>query len=356
MKKIIILMCWLFLSSQLSAQHSTLLYYLPTLSVGQVSSFRGYQKFIGDPEVFFTSPDAINLLIQENPGIELFCYINPTEWFNPMFPDKPWSLKIVDFLNKVPQWWLKGTDGKRISFWPGMQTMNCSSLCPRVSINGRDITYIEFISQVFIESILKQHKFVGIIDDNLWIKIYWMGHYQHNQRGVSLRDDGLKTDSAAADQAWKRGREYFDQQIRNFAGPDFIILGNPANLSFMQECDGKMFENFPDIYVNESDTVYQAWYDNLNMAKTMKIAIFNARADNYWFTLCSSMLLDNVSFSYMQNSPYDKKWELNLGQPNSTAFTVGAEYCRKFQNGTVYLNPLTRSARIIYQDGTVRDK
>lgn len=355
MKKYIITLLWLAASLAL-AQQTAVHWYLPTLKINEAKTLKGYDCFIGDPEVFFSSPLAIDLLKQENPGIKLLCYFNPTEWFNPMFPDKPWSIKVVDFLNKVPQWWLKGTDGKRISFWPGMQTMNCSSECPKMEINGVKMNYMEFISQVFIDNILKKHKFDGIVDDNDWIKIFWLGHRKPNEHGICLRDNGIKTDSAEADNSWKQGRAYFDEAVRKAMGPDFIIIGNPANLDYLNACNGKIFENFSDIYVNEKDTIYQAWYDNLNEATQMKIAIFNARKDNAWFTLCSSMLLNNVIFSYSQNAPYDSSWALDLGRPTGAAFPAGPEYCRQFQNGTVYVNPLLQTARIVYKDGTVRDK
>lgn len=359
MKKLFVLFLLVIVFSfSALAQKMAVHWYLPTMTVGQAERLKGYDMFIGDPEVFFSSREAISQLRRDNPEIKLICYVNPVEWFNPMFKDKPWSIKVINFLNTVPQWWLRGTDGKILSFWTGMQTADCRIDCPRIMVGDKSQNYIEFFSEVFIENILKSYKFDGVLEDMMLDQINFLGHYGLNRHGVDGNRDGRNDDSVALNQSWVKGLDHFARAIRSFGGPNFLIFSNPGNQSFLESVDGKQFENFPEIFVNESDTVYQGWHDNLNRAGKMKAAIFNSREETgkYFFTLCSAMLLNNVYFSYVQNKPFNPKWLLYLGKPLGRHKAVGEEEMRQFENGEVFVNPRLQMARVIYRDGTIRDK
>jgi len=353
----------LALTTESVAQKSAVHWYLPTITVAQATEMKGYDLFIGDPEVFFTSPDAIAQLRIDNPEIQLVCYVKPVEWFVPMYRDKPWSLRMVTFLKTIPQWWLTDSSGKPIVFWQGTQMVNCSTLCPRVKIAGKKITYIEFFSDAFINGILKKFQFDGVLIDEMWDGIFWLGEYGQNRSGVNANRDGRPDKQEILDPSWKKGIEFFARRIRAFGGKDFLMFGNPANMSFLESVDGKMFENFPDIYVNESDRIFQAWFDNLNRAASMKLAIFNAREDNYFFTLCSAVLLDNVYFSYVQNTAYDPKWNLDLGEPLGPCVQADADgkknpngehAVRKFENSTVFVHPRAQTSEVVYEGGITR--
>lgn len=352
MKKLVVVVLLSLWSLLTMAQRTINLHYLPNMSQSQAESYIGYDAIVVDPETPFSSSGALDQLLAENPDLKIISYINFPEWFNPMFPDKPWSKKVVDFLNQVPEWWL------RISFWPGMQTMNCSADCPRVMVNGKKYNYIEFMTEIYIENILKKYqKFSGSLLDNCWEKIFWLGHYGKNQSGVDINGDGRADDSARVDKSWRKGMEYALNKIKEFGGSGFIIIANPGSAPFSVST---MFEDFPLIYANEEDKTYQGWYENMNLAAIRsgvnKLVIFNSRKDNYFFTLCSSMLLDNIYFAYVQNSKYDRKWQLNLGRALGAAEISGEEHCRRYENGVVYVDPRTQSARVVYTDGTVRNK
>jgi len=64
------------------------------------------------------------------------------------------------------------------------------------------------------------------------------------------------------------------------------------------------------------------------------------------FTLGSSMLIDDVFFSQGQNTPYDKKYNLHLGKPLGKFFLDSLGFARKFQNGTLHVNPNDNKAWI----------
>lgn len=330
------------------------LWFLPTMSLEQAKGLVPYDQIIVDPECAITSAASLDYLRANHPGIKILCYINPPEWFDPMWPDKPWSIKMLAELKKYPAWWLKGTDGKRISFWNGMYTMNCTWDCPEYEINGQKMKYIEFIADRFISDILEVYPFDGILGDNYWKESYWLGNYGQNHQGIDRDGNGKRDDAAQLNSAWRAGLSYFLGRMREFGGDDFIIIANPGHNYYAKYCDGKEYEDFPEIYLNEQDKKYQAWYENLNFAEVWDgPCIFVARKDNYFFTLCSAVLLDHVHFSDGQNRLYDQKYELHLGKPRKAAVSFDTGVKREFENGTVYVSP-PQKAWVVYRDGRER--
>jgi len=367
MKKILIILCFIGVIGifESKAQITTEHWYLPTMSLEQAHQLKGYDEVIVDPEVIFNNRASLDALRLDNKNVKIYCYFNVVEWFNPMFDDKPWSKNIVAFLNKHEEWFLHGGNGERISFWPGMQTMNCAINCPGANVYSTEadekINYINFISERFIDDILKTYHFDGVVTDNLWPKIDWIGYYGVNQSGLDYgiaKDDSRR--SEILNEAWRAGMSYCLNQIKKF-DPSLIIIGNPGNMSYPQ-CSGKMFENFPEIYLNEADTIFEAWYENISNASMWPLdknipaghCIFNARKNNYFFTLCSSMLLNGVSFSYLQNTKYEEKYKLNLGSALGPSKISNGIYTRSYEKGIVMVDPYAKKSWVVYQDGRTR--
>jgi len=345
------------------AQKTAVHWYLPTMSLEAANSLKGYDLVIIDPEIIFNNPESLDALRADNPDIKIYCYFNAIEWFNPMFSDKPWSKNIIAFLDKHEEWFLHGKDGFRLTFWIDeksgrkTETMNCRSDCPRLAIYEADkkISYIEFITDRFINDILKTYRFDGVLMDNLWLDIHWLGKHGINKSGMdygALADN----DSTALNDLWQKGMHYSLSEIKKFGGGDFAIIGNPGHLGY-PECSGKMLEDFPEKHLNKTDTLYQGWYENFETVITFSpgLSIFNARADNYFFTLCSSMLRDNIYFSYSKNTKYENKYQLGLGKPLKPleACADGIHF-RNYENGTIFVDPLLQEAWIVYNDGRVR--
>ena len=95
------------------------------------------------------------------------------------------------------------------------------------------------------------------------------------------------------------------------------------------------------------------WLTNMNNASNLDLVMFNARKDNWLFTIASAMLLDNVIFAYIQNSPYEDKFNLHLGDAKGKFTQAGPTYLREYQNGIVYVNPFEKKAWIKYNSGKV---
>lgn len=356
MKKILFLIVMACFGLKVMAQLTAVHHYLPILSERQAKSYRGYDFIVADHEVIFTSADNLRFMRQiDNPGLLILVYANKIEWHDPMFPDKPWSLKMVAELKKYPKWFVRDVSGNKLEFWPGTVLMNCRLDCPRYTIGGKSYSYIEWFTERYIKDVIGAYKRAGIhldgiLDDELLKAISFIGNYGNNHNGIDSDGDGVNDDFTELDRQWRLGNAYFLYAIRQTMGPNFIIIGNGGHGYYMKDCNGKMFEHFSEIFQNEKDKLTEAWPENMNHAYGMEIAIFNARTNNYgykdnWlFTLCSAMLLDNVIFSHGQNMPYDNKYNLHLGKPLGPHYQVGNVVSRKYEKGTVNVDPVAKKA------------
>ena len=365
MKKFVLVAILAIISLGTRAQITGVLHYLPTMSDFQAKSYAHYDMITVDPEVIFNSPDALKLLRRENPSIKIFLYVNITEWYVPMFPDKPWSIYILKELEKHEGWWLHGTDRKRIEFWHGTNTMNLSINGFKVKIGGKKVTYVEYITEHLIKDVIDEFKRQGIrldgahFDQVLPKPFDWLGHYGINHSGLDANGDGKEDQAGSANIAWRLGMQYCMEKVRDSQGQDFVIIANGGNGFFLKSnsgkvlCNGKQFEDFPDKYLDEGDAQTGGWLTNMNNASNLDLVMFNARKDNWLFTIASAMLLDNVIFAYIQNSPYEDKFNLHLGDAKGKFTQAGPTYLREYQNGIVYVNPFEKKAWIKYNSGKV---
>ncbi len=356
MKNIVILSVFMLFSGPNFAQITAVLHYLPTLSEKQVASYKGYDMIVPDHEVIISSPESLRLMRKDNPGLLILAYANKIEWHEPMFRDKIWSLWMTNELKNYPKWFMRGVDGQKLEFWPGTVLMNCRLDCPRYIINGVSYSYIEFFTKHYLKDIIGAYnragiQLDGILDDELLKSISFISSYGKNH-GIDSDGDGVDDNHAELDRQWRLGNQYFLKTIRKEMGANFIIVGNGGHGFYMGECNGKQMEYFPEIYLNEKDKLFEAWPENMRNASGMEIALFNARAnaygktDNWQFSLCSAMLLDNIIFSHGQNTPFDKKYNLHLGEPLGKFYQENGNFVRKFQNGSVYVDPLRKTGRI----------
>ncbi len=355
MKKLMFLAIMIMAVASVWGQKTYVMHYLPILTEKQAESYKGYDLIIPDHEVINTSSEQLRKMRRDNPDLKILAYVNKIEWHDPMFSDKPWSLKMVYELKKYPNWFLRGTDGKKLEFWPGTVLMNCRLDCPRYNIGGKSYNYIEWFTERYIKDIIDAYeragiKLDGILDDELLKSISFIGSYGKNT-GVDGNDDKITDDGDELDRNWRLGNAYFLNAVRQKMGPDFLIIGNGGHGYYMDWCQGKQFEYFPEVYLNESDNQTEAWPENMRNASGMRLALFNARTnsgertDNWFFTICSSMLLDNTWFSFGQNTSYKKDYKLNLGLPLGVyQQDEKGTFIRSFQNGTIYVNPVSKKA------------
>lgn len=338
MKKMVILVTLTLFLWPVKAQTTYVLHYLPTLSYEQAHNYSGYDCIVVDHEVINTSANILRYMRSVNPKLLIMVYSEKMQWHNPMFPDKPWSLKMVAALKQYPKWFLRNPEGKNLSFWPGTVMMNCRLDCPRYVIKGRSYNYIEFFTAHYLHDIIGAYqregiKLNGLLDDDLMKDISFLNG------GVDSNFDGQEDEAEELNRQWRLGNAYFLKEVRKAMGQNFTIIGNGGHGYYMSICTGKQMENFPETFIGD-------WSQNMTNANGMTRAFFNARTDNWMFTICSAMLLDNTFFSQGQNTPYDKKYNLELGEPIGAYYQEETGYARKFQNGIVHVDPVESKAWI----------
>lgn len=330
-------------------------WYLPYMSEVQADGLNGYDIIILHNELIYKKSAMLDYLLKQNPEVKLFTYINPVEIFVPQFSDSPWSKKIYQELSQENKtsWWLKQPDGNPIIFWVaanGYKTnmLNMSSDCPPV--NGE--IYADYIARRACEDVLSDSRISGALLDNVWGYAYWLSRYGEN-KGLDFNQDGIAdTDSVKINLNWRMGTLKFIKKIRELKGPNFILISNPGESSYTYFTNGKQLEDFP--FQHLADTLNGAWNINMiNAVKAGEYSILNAKTENWFFGLCSAMLLDKVSFSVGQNMPFKKEYKISLGQPLGPAITIKEIeedkpiYSRSYEKGIVFVEPKTKKSWII---------
>ncbi|PKM88969.1 hypothetical protein CVU83_00815 [Candidatus Falkowbacteria bacterium HGW-Falkowbacteria-2] len=332
-------------------QYMGVLWYLPTMSDVQAIKLAPYDFIVIDYENFINNPRVIDAMIKLNPEMQLYVYLNQTEIFDPMWSDKPWSIKLLAELKKYPQWWVKQPDGKTIGAWERMKALDMRIDCPEV--DGQK--YYQWIAAKYLK-ILEDPRVKGCLIDNCWgddkVGISWLAHYRGN-KGFDFDDDG-KPDRNLAEinKSWTAGMKAYLNIIRKKKGKDFFIITNPGNLSYVRETDCKQLEDFPYEHHHlggRSDLLI-----NMIIASKYKFAIVNPKTEDYFYGACSARLRDNLFLCVGQNTLYDKKFELNLGKPLEELKNEGEYVTRKFEKGKVFVSSTTKKSHIVYNDGSKR--
>ncbi|MDP3837076.1 MAG: putative glycoside hydrolase [bacterium] len=334
-------------------QYMGVLWYLPTMTDAQAIGLAPYDFIVLDYENFINNPRVIDAMLKLNAELQLYVYLNQTEIFDPMFPDKPWSIKLLAELKKKPQWWIKQPDGKNIGAWKGMKALDMRSDSPKY--DGKN--YHEWIASKYLE-ILDDPRINGCLVDNAWgddsVGISWLATYRGN-RGFDFDANGKPDRNyKEINKTWTSGMRTYLQTIRKAKGKDFFIITNPGNLSYIKETDCKQLEDFPYEYHNlggRSDL-----RTNLSIASNFKFAIVNPRTEDYFYGACSARLRDNLFLCVGQNTMYDKKFDLKLGKPKGIAKIEKGFISRAFENGTVFVSLTEKKSHIEYKDGTKRTK
>lgn len=331
----------------------------PYLCQEQADGLAEYDIVIIHNEIIFKQSPMIDYLFRKNPNLKLLVYFNPVEWFVPPYEDSPWAKKMVTELNEGEKknWWLKQPNGQAISFWTAVDGRKTNVMDMRANapkVDGK--TYGEFIAERFNSDILKDKRISGVEIDNAWPNCFWLAKHGKN-KGIDFDHDGKADKNAPEiDRDWKEGEANFIKIIRQLKGDDFLMISNPGNLDFTFHQDGKIYEDFPFRYLG--DTLNDGWNINMfNASKTGPYSIINARSGKWFFALCSAMLLDNACFSDIQNAPYKKEYRISLGEPiekQESNFKKNLPvYSRKYEGGTVYVNPRKKEAWITDSNGNM---
>ncbi len=347
MKKIFFYFILVFLLGCDSAYYKTAVFwYLPSMSIRQAQNLREYDLVVIDYENWINNPEAIDTLMT-NQNLKLFIYLNPTEIFEPMWSDKPWSIELLREMQEKEGWWLRNPTGKKIGLWPGMYTLDMRYNSPIID----SLRYWQYISLKSIE-ILDDPRLSGCLVDNSWgddkSGVSWLGH---DQGGVDFNRDNLAdTNFKDIDRQWAKGVNAFLREIRKAKGKRFLIITNPGNISYTSWVNGKQLEHFPYTYHNLE--ARNDWEANLEIAKRFEIIIVNPDDDNYFLGLCTALMLSQY-YAKGQNTFYED-YELNLGRAITKLRKKNdSTWFRRFKEATIFVQN-GQNAWIEYDDGTLR--
>lgn len=334
-------------------QSKGVFWYLPSMNKSQAENLAQYNIIVLDYENFINNPEVIRSLRQYNPDIKIFLYLNPTEIFEPMWDDKPWSIQLLQELQERPGWWLYQPNGKKIGIWPGMKTLNMRVDAPLYE--GK--TYWQFIAEKFIK-ILDNEIITGCLIDNCWggdaSGVSWIDTQQGQEFDFSQNGIADKN-YEEIDRQWAKGMENFLKAIRKAKGKNFPIVANPGNLSYLKQVDGKQFEHFPYSY-HHLDGFRNDWEANIFIASQYKIAFINPDPEDYFLGLCTSVMIDNAIFFKGQNQFYKEKYDLKLGKPLRKMKNIEPGlYVRPFKHGKVFVREGNK-AWIEYNSGAIKTK
>ncbi|HQB76641.1 MAG TPA: putative glycoside hydrolase [bacterium] len=353
MKKLILItVFFVFFTIASWAQKLANLWYLPTMTTYQAENLSQYDLLVIDPEILVNHSSTLDEMMANNPKLEIFLYINPTEIFEPMWPDKPWSIKLLEELKTKKSWWLYHPNGEKLGIWAGMKTLDMRANCPE--IDGQ--RYWQWILDQYLK-LLTDKRISGCLIDNAWgddrAGIQWLANY-NSQKGLDLNGDKkADTNWQEINLAWAKGFHSFFGELRKVKD-NLCIIANPGNLSY-REVDGKQFENFPypHHHLGGPD-----WEVNMMIAKKYKIAIINPREEDFLLGAITALMLDNAYLAIGQNQLYHDYYNLNLGKAlGKTKEISRGIWFRQFEKGSIFIDTNKgNKAWVEYKDRTKREK
>ena len=286
MKKILFLtIAAIILVGSLSAIGSAIYWTQPTINAAEATIIARHDLAIVDLENLFNNPDNLRAIKRINPQCRVLAYVNFFEvWQSPVPPYRPFGTRLSQTItSQFPDWLLVKADGQSASFWPGMQPLNLSDLCPVI----QGYTYTRYMQEILLENILNDRVWDGLFLDNLFDKMSWLGY-------LDLDRDGQVDDTRTIDFQWYRGVSQFLSGIREAKGERFQIWGNHLSLFFKDKIDGRFLEDFP--------TQDWCWEEAIAISEQLPSTIFQGKGRNIDLAFNSSLLLDNSYFCFSQNT------------------------------------------------------
>ncbi len=325
-------------------------YYLRwDLSSNEIENLAKWDLLILDMENQVSNPDKIRRIRQLHPGIKILAYVTSQEIKNNNLGVMRGKLKsgISD------SWYLRRSNGDKISFWPGTTMLNPTDSCP-IS-NGQ--RWNDYLANFMNNEVLSTGLWDGIFYDNAWGDLTWF-----TGSNVDLNLDSQP--DLDINKHWNNGMSQLFNMTRDLSGANYVIVGNAMTREYANNLNGMMYENFQN----------HIWRDVMYAIKTEmagnlkpRIIIINANTNNTgnkqdYQTMrygLGSALVGGVYYSFddgdqthSQTWWYDE-YDVKLGNPISEAHTVGGStqvkedvWRREYENGLALVNS-SDSSRVV---------
>jgi len=326
----------------------------------EVENLSKWDVLILDMEVQKNSLDKLKKIRQLNPDIIILAYVTSEELGTS--PDSYWGQLRNKLLKPAQEnWWLKDSNGKYVSFWPGTRMINLTD-----TSNG----WTEFLPQFLNDQVISTGLWDGIFFDNIWPNASWL-----NGGDLDIDNDGKKESAKEIDSAWVEANKRLLNNMRNLLGDNYILMGNSHAFSTYQPyLNGIMLESFPASF--EADGTWAGSMNsmvNIKNFKQPKIVVVNANTNNTWginnyrqmrFSLGSALLGDGTfSFDQGANTHSEVWWydeyNVNLGKPVSDPINILDKnnktwkkgiWRRDFENGIVVVNSTDENKNYVFTD------
>jgi hypothetical protein len=334
------------------------------LSDYEAKELAKWDLLILDMEVSQNSPDKIRKIRELNPDIIILAYITSQEVMDDLIYDHLGFLRY-DLKNEiVDSWYLKSSDGNKLSYWQNTYLLNLSNLS---GSNSSGLKFNEFLPQFINNEILSTALFDGVFYDNAWGDVTWS-----SGDDVDINNDGIKDEVSYINSQWEEGYNKMLEVSKDLFGNDYIIIGNgKIHLPYQDKLNGMMLEGFPASWEG-------TWSDSLNTYSNLKkfnkepqVSIINSYSknkENYSkmrFGLTSTLLENGFySFDY-DTSDHGQLWwydeyDFNLGNETGKAIDVlnnnnnnykyyPSLWRRNFENGSVFVNSSNLKQTLIFK-------
>ncbi|MEK7167804.1 MAG: putative glycoside hydrolase, partial [Patescibacteria group bacterium] len=257
-----------------------------------------------------------------------------------------------------PQWYLKTTSGKNISWWGG----NVSTNLYAPDENGT--TYADYLSDFLQKKVLATGLWDGLLFDSVWQNVSWV------DPEIDMDDDGQKESGSFNDNLWQQGHINFFKKLREKFGNKYLILGNGDGL-YHSYINGRMFEGFPEYYEDGWTGSMQRYMDNNINGYQPRINVINSDSNNTGnkadyktmrYGLASTLLYNGYySFDFgtrlREHFWWYDEYDAYLGKPKSSAFNLldrnnkeikSGVWQRDFESGVVLVNSTDSAQKISF--------
>lgn len=317
-------------------------YYLRwDLPNSEIENLAKWDLLILDMENQVSNPEKIKKIRQLNPSIKILAYVTSQEIKNGNLGVMRAKLKsgISD------SWYLRRSNGDKISFWPGTTMLNPTDVCP---ISGGQ-RWNGYLASFMNNEVLSTGLWDGVFYDNAWGDLTWF-----TGSNVDLNFDSQP--DSDINKHWNAGMTNLFNITRDLSGANYVIVGNAMTREYANNLNGMMYENFQN----------HVWRDVMYAIKTEmagslrpRIIIINGNANNSGnkqsyqnmrYGLGSALVggayysYDDGDQSHSQTWWYDE-YDVNLGNPIGEARTISGGiqikedvWRRDYENGLALVN------------------
>ncbi|MFA6995191.1 MAG: putative glycoside hydrolase [Patescibacteria group bacterium] len=343
MKKILIILLVVVYSLPIFSQKILKANYWtsPKMSETVAKSLAGNDLIIVDVDNWKNNRENLQLLKKLNPNILLIIYTNLLEVFPNAGINRPWQQALAnEIYTKFPVWLLKTDRRNEAVFTPKMRMLNVSSTCPK--INGQ--TYTDWYADKLTNGILRDSLVDGYFCDNGSGKWAWL--YSGKGEQIDADNDGQPDLDYILDNNMSEGVKSFLHKIRQVMGKKFILIANKGSVEYMDDLDGRMFEDWRNDYLGD-DYDGGWWQCLINGRKTGDYTIIKIKsAKDLDFAYLSAKLLGHnvyVAIGQDNSNPYPE-FPTDLGKLEKI------EIRGYFEKGIINITPSKSNAEIQKKD------